>query len=88
MAGALRGGRPSGGGELLITPDFSLPLIVYTDASKLGLGGILSQIRAGEEHPEECGNPFPTPRVRGVVVEGVYRRYPPALGEGEAGVPS
>ena len=28
---------------------------------------------------KECGNPFPTPRVRGVVMEGVYRRYPPAI---------
>ena len=25
---------------------------------------------------KESGNPFPTPLVRGVVVEGVYRRYP------------
>ena len=36
---------------VLITPDFTLPLIVHTDASEVGLGGVLSQVRAGEEHP-------------------------------------
>ena len=36
---------------VLITPDFSLLLIVHTDASEVGLGRVLSQIRAGEEHP-------------------------------------
>ena len=36
---------------MLITPDFALPLIVHTDASEVGLEGVLSQIRAGEEHP-------------------------------------
>ena len=37
--------------SLLITPDFAPPLIVQTDASEVGLGGVLSQVRAGEEHP-------------------------------------
>ena len=36
---------------VLITPDFTSPLIVHTDASEVGLGGVLSQVRAGEEHP-------------------------------------
>ena len=36
---------------VLITPDFASPLIVHTDASEVGLGGVLSQVRAGEEHP-------------------------------------
>uniref|UniRef100_A0A8C5C6I6 Gypsy retrotransposon integrase-like protein 1 n=1 Tax=Gadus morhua TaxID=8049 RepID=A0A8C5C6I6_GADMO len=36
---------------VLITPDFNLPVIVHTDASEVGLGGVLSQVRAGEEHP-------------------------------------
>ena len=36
---------------MLITPDFAFPLIVHTDASEVGLGGVLSQIRVGEEHP-------------------------------------
>ena len=36
---------------LLITPDFASPLLVHTDASEVGLGGVLSQVRAGEEHP-------------------------------------
>ena len=36
---------------MLITPDFTLPLKVHTDASEVGLGGVLSQVRAGEEHP-------------------------------------
>ena len=35
---------------VLITPDFASPLIVHTDASEVGLGGVLSQVRAGEEH--------------------------------------
>ena len=36
---------------ILITPEFASPLIVHTDASEVGLGGDLSQVRAGEEHP-------------------------------------
>ena len=36
---------------VLITPDFALALIVHTDASEVGLGGVLSQIWVGEEHP-------------------------------------
>ena len=36
---------------VLITPDFASPLIVHTDASEVGLGGVLSQVRAEDEHP-------------------------------------
>ena len=36
---------------LLITPDFASPFIVHTDALEVGLGGLLSQVRAGEKHP-------------------------------------
>ena len=36
---------------VLITPDLNLPMTVHTDASEVGLGVVLSQIRAGEEHP-------------------------------------
>ena len=46
---ALRGALCSE--PVLITPDFDCPLIVHTDASEVGLGGLLSQVRAGEEHP-------------------------------------
>ena len=36
---------------LLITPDFNLPFVVQAEASEVGLGAVLSQVRSGEEHP-------------------------------------
>ena len=35
---------------VLLTPDFTLPLIVHSDASEVGLGAFLSQVRDAEEH--------------------------------------
>ena len=36
---------------ILLTPDFTLPLIVHSDTSEVGLGAVLSQVRDTEEHP-------------------------------------
>jgi hypothetical protein len=38
-------------GPVLVTPDFSKPLVVQTDPSETGVGAILSQLQEGEEHP-------------------------------------
>lgn len=38
-------------GPMLVTPDFSKPLVVQTNASKTGMGAVLSQLQEGEEHP-------------------------------------
>ncbi|XP_073510768.1 uncharacterized protein [Phyllobates terribilis] len=37
------------GDEILAYPDYSQPFILYTDASNIGLGAILSQIQQGKE---------------------------------------
>ncbi len=39
------------GGPLLHSPDFSLPLLLQTDASDRGLGAVLTQEIGGEERP-------------------------------------
>ena len=36
---------------ILVTPDFQVPMLVQTDACDTGLGGVLSQIHDGKEHP-------------------------------------
>lgn len=36
---------------ILVSPDFTQPFVVQADASGMGLGAILTQVTAGEEHP-------------------------------------
>ncbi len=36
---------------VLRTPDFGCPFLLQTDTSETGLGAVLSQVQAGEEHP-------------------------------------
>ncbi|KAM4019291.1 olfactomedin-4-like [Anomaloglossus baeobatrachus] len=37
------------GDEILAYPNYGLPFILYTDASNMGLGAVLSQVRKGKE---------------------------------------
>jgi hypothetical protein len=37
--------------SVLCSPDYSIPFVVQFDASEHGLGAVLSQVQAGEEHP-------------------------------------
>lgn len=37
-------------GPMLVTPDFSKPLVVQTDVSETGVGAVLSHLQEGEEH--------------------------------------
>lgn len=46
---------------VLHNPDFDLPFFIQMDASKMGLGTILSQVFEGKEHPVLYVSRNPTP---------------------------
>ena len=41
---------------VLAFPDFKLPFILTTDASRIGLGAVLSQVQEGIERPISFGS--------------------------------